>query len=253
MVNSHSHKQDEAIIGVIVALPEELATLTPNKLARGECFALNNRILVTYAGIGPINANMAATLLIDRGVNALISWGCAAGLDPHLNPGDLVIPKQVQTEHKIVYHADKFWLESVYALLNTKLSVSIGSLVESSRIIVNHGEKRSIHDQTGAVALDMESAAVFAAGHAAGLPCLALRAIVDPVALDLPQAIVLSQNAEGQVDIKKLLLHLCCHPQQIPGLIKLGRNFKAAAVSLKIVAEQLNRIVDQINPVYKNG
>jgi len=232
------------VAGIIVALPEELATLSSCKLTQGECFALNDNILLSYAGAGPINAERATQLLINKGVNCLISWGCAAALSKQLKPGDLVIPEQVLSEANIVYKTDKMWLQHFQSLLAGKRVLSTGTLTESSRIIALNSDKHYIYQQTGADALDMESAAIFKSGQNAGLPCLAVRAIVDPVSMDLPHAVVNSLNSQGRIELKKLLQFLLTHPWEIPALIKLGLHFNAAGKSLKIVANQIDEIIN---------
>ncbi|NBV76445.1 MAG: phosphorylase, partial [Methylococcaceae bacterium] len=47
-------------IGIVVALPEELSTLSPVKLARGEVFSLQPHIKICLSGAGHNNARLAA-------------------------------------------------------------------------------------------------------------------------------------------------------------------------------------------------
>lgn len=232
------------IAGIIVALPEELATLSSCKITQGECIALNDNILLVYAGAGPVNAEQATQLLIGKGVNCLISWGCAAALSKQLKPGDLIVPERVLSEANIVYQTDKIWLQHFQSLLAGKRVLSTGTLTESSRIVALNSDKVYIRQKTGADALDMESAAVFRSGQRAGLPCLAVRAIADPVNMDLPQAVVNSLNSQGRIELTKLLQFLLTHPWEIPALIKLGLHFNAAGKSLKIVANQIGEIIN---------
>lgn len=230
------------IVGIVVALPEEAASLTSEKLIQGECFELNRKVLIVYSGAGALNAANAATLLIDKGVVGLISWGCAAALAANLQPGDLVAPERIISEQQD-YFSDKQWLRHLENLLSTEAPLKSGALADSSRIVAASADKLSINRQTGAIALDMETAAVFRIAAQAGLPCLAIRAIADPVAMTLPQAVVQSLNAQGRVELAKLLRFLLTHPWEIPALIKLGLHFNAALKTLKIAAKRLNDIV----------
>ena len=43
------------ITGIVVALPEELATLTSQKVAKGGYLMLNNQLVVAYSGAGAVN------------------------------------------------------------------------------------------------------------------------------------------------------------------------------------------------------
>ena len=211
-----------------MALPEEIATLTRRKMLHGECFALDDNILIVLAGAGPVNAKQAADLLIRKGVDMLISWGCAAALSSRLEPGDLLLPSLVLSDQQLSYNVDKEWLQHVQHLLSARLPVCTGTLIESSKIISESREKQRIHNSCGADALDMESAAVLNAAHHSGLPGLAIRAIADPVRMDLPQAIAHGLNSEGGIEISKLLGWLLSHPWEIPALIKLGLHFSVA-------------------------
>lgn len=64
-------------LGIIVALPEELTTLTNAKITKGQIHPLGNNFWVTLSGTGPNNASDAAQKLISHGADRLISWGCA--------------------------------------------------------------------------------------------------------------------------------------------------------------------------------
>lgn len=227
--------------GIVVALPEEVVTLTSRKLAQGECIRLADDLLLAYAGAGPVNAELAAKQLIAQGADRLISWGCAAAIAPQLKAGDLVCPQQLIAT-QASQPTDTQWLQHLQNVLAGQLPVLTGDLVESSQIVGNSLDKQRIHQQTGAIALDMESAAVVRAAHQARLPSLVIRAIADPADMDLPQAVVHALNSQGQVELSKLLRFLLTHPGEIPALIKLGLHFNAAQKTLKTVARQLEAL-----------
>ncbi len=236
-----ANTSSQRVCGIVVALPEEVATLTSRKLVQGECVRMAENILLSYAGAGPINAERAVRQLISQGANCLISWGCAAALAPQLKPGDLMVPEQVLSEQQ-AFDTDKQWSQHLQHLLPPTLVVS-GTLAESRHIVAASADKLRFHQDTGAAALDMESAAVVKAAQQANLPCLVIRAIADPVTMDLPKAVVHALNDQGRVELRKLLRFLLSHPWEIPALIKLGLHFNAAQTSLKKVAKQLNEII----------
>ncbi|MDD4913778.1 MAG: phosphorylase [Methylococcales bacterium] len=231
------------LAGIVVALPEELATLSSHRAIQGQCFTLSRNIEVVYAGAGSENAENAAGLLLSRGANRLISWGCAAALLPQLKPGDLLIPEQVLSAQNQTFSADKQWLQAVRQHLPATLPVTGGTLLESRAIVAKGVEKQLIHNKTGAVALDMETAGIFRAAQKAGAPALAVRTVADPADMDLPLAVVHALNSEGRVEINKLLRFLLGHPWEIPALIRLGLHFRAAQNTLITVAKQLDDIV----------
>jgi adenosylhomocysteine nucleosidase len=232
------------ITGLVVALPEELTTLTSKKIEKGDCLFITEQLLVAYSGAGPTNATVAAELLVAKGATRLISWGCAAALGASLKPGDLILAdKLIDAENKEMdINAD--WHSYANHLLAKFLVVTRGCLAESVSIVSTSTDKKHLHSLTGAVALDMESIAVAKVAKQYILPFLAFRVIVDPVEMSLPLAINYSLNDRGEIVLKKLLAFLFLHPAELPDLIKLGLNFNAAKKTLKSVAKQLDRVTD---------
>jgi len=230
------------ITGVIVALPEELSTLTSKKIEKGCSVFITDNIALAYSGAGPINARAASELLILQGATRLISWGCAAALSETLKPGDLVLADTLIDAEGAHIGTHPSWLELTQSLLPNSLKTHSGSLAESRSIVATGKHKKQLHTQTGAVALDMESIAIAKAAWQNTLPFLAIRAIADPADMDLPDAISHSLNDEGDVVLRKLLSFIALHPAELPGLIKLGLHFNAAKKTLKLVAKQLDHL-----------
>ena len=201
-------------------------------------------VIVAYSGAGPVNAEAAAELLIAEGATRLISWGCAAALSAALKPGDLILADKLidAGNSEIAVTAD--WLDHTKKSLADVVAVQSGHLAESLNLVSTGKDKRQLHANTGAVAVDMESSAVAKAARQKSLPFLAIRAIADPVTMDLPRAIGYSLNGQGDVMMGKLLLFLFLHPTELPGLIKLGLHFNAAKKTLKLVAKQLDTVIN---------
>ncbi len=234
------------ITGIIVALPEELATLTSQKVARGSYLKLNNELLVAHSGAGDINANNAAQLLVEKGATRLVSWGCAGALSELLKPGDLVLVDKLRDADGSL--VDDFYVSSslpevIKNYLPKNTSVYTGTLLESLDIVSLSAIKKQLHVSTGAIAVDMESIAIAKVAKQHRLSFLAFRVIVDPASMDLPQAINQSLNAQGIIETPKLLSFIARHPFEIPGLIILGRNFNAAKRTLKALATRLDYVM----------
>ncbi|TAK61395.1 phosphorylase [Methylobacter sp.] len=230
------------ITGIVVALPEEISTLTSKKIDKGRCVFITDNTVLAYSGAGADNARTASELLIAQGATRLISWGCAAALIETLKPGDLVLADTLidVESNQIGIRSD--WHSHAANLLSTSLKIHLGSLAESKNIVATGNDKKHLHTQTGAVALDMESIAVAKVARQHNAPFLAIRAIADPVSMDLPKAINHSLNNEGDIILGKLLLFIALHPAELPGLIKLGLHFNNAKNTLKLVAKQLGHL-----------
>jgi adenosylhomocysteine nucleosidase len=231
-------------------LPEESTTLTSKKIEKGCCLFIADKVLLAYSGAGPVNARAAAELLVAQGATRLMSWGCAAALSPTFKPGDLILADTLIDAEDCInakcrvakFCVSSNWHSYTKNRLSTSMIVHTGCLAESKSIVSSSKDKKQMQSITGAVALDMESIAIAkVAGHY-GLPFLAIRAIADPVNMDLPLAINHSLNNRGDIILAKLLLFLLLHPAELPGLIKLGLHFNAAKKTLKLVAKHLDTI-----------
>ncbi|MCK5120466.1 MAG: phosphorylase [Methylococcales bacterium] len=229
------------ITGIIIALPDEISSLTSKKINKGECITINGNILLALSGAGPGNAIKASELLLEKGANRLISWGCAAALHPDLKPGDLVLADNLLSADKQQLSIDSPWLKHVTEQLSA-LNPITGRLAESHTIVADSIDKKTIHQQSGAIALDMESIAVAKTALLNNCPTLVIRCIADPVSMSLPKAVSYALNNEGDVVLPKLLWFLLIHPSELPGLIKLGSHFNAAKNKLKLAAKQLDII-----------
>lgn len=230
------------ITGIIIALPEELSTLTKGKLNKGETLALSGALLLSYSGAGPDNARVAAEQLIAQGVQQLISWGCGAALKDTLKPGDLVVASELIAESGAIYDCDPHWQQHIINLFTDQLTISGENLAESSTLVSSSEKKQALQQLTGAAIVDMESVAIAKTAAEHLLPFIAIRAIADPVHMNLPDAVAVSLDSTGVVQLPKLLQHLLTHPQEIPSLIRLSRSFSAAKKTLCLVAKQLDII-----------
>jgi len=230
------------ITGIIIALSDEISSITNKKINTGDCIFINDNTLVACSGAGPQNAAKASELLIKKGAKRLISWGCAAALSDCLISGDLVLPTHLQAENKKLISIKSPWHKHVKEQL-TALKINTGLLTESSAIVTQSSAKRLINKQSNAIALDMESIAVAQTAKQHDLPVLVIRSIADPVWMSLPKAVSYSLDNQGEAVLNKLLWFLLTHPTELPGLIKLGIHFNAAKNKLKLVAKQLDKIV----------
>lgn len=230
------------ITGIVVALPEELSTLTSKKIDKGCCVVIGEALILAYSGAGADNARLASELLIKQGATRLISWGCAAALSASLKPGDLVLADTLIDADGIQIGVHPEWLDFSQSLLSTQLKLHSGRLAESLTLVASADDKKQLHSQTGAIALDMESVAIAKVARQHNAPFLAIRAIADPADMDLPKAVSHSMNDEGDIVLAKLLAFIALHPAELPGLIKLGLHFHAAKNTLKSVAKQLGSL-----------
>ncbi len=189
------------------------------------------------AGIGPERAGQAARALLACGADALASWGSAGALDPICVPGDLLLPAVVAAGPGQPWLAvDAVWQARLRRELQPHLTVRTGGLVQSPAVLGTSAAKRELHRRTGAMAVDMESAAVAEMAHTAGVPFVALRAVADNATTTLPRAALVALDQRGQLLAWRLLQALVRRPWEGTMLLKLGRDFAAARRTLRAVS-----------------
>ncbi len=232
------------ITGIVIALPEELITLTQKKISKGDHCYITDKLIVAYSGAGSLNAKVASELLIAKGATQLISWGCAAALDGSLKSGDLVLADKLIDVENVEFNVNVDWHGHVKKRLTKHVVVKTGGLAESLSIVSSSKDKKKLSALTGAVALDMESIAIAKIAMEHSLPFLVIRVIADTVNMNLPQAINYSLNTQGEIVMKKLLLFLLLHPAELPDLIKLGLHFYAAKKTLRSIAIHLEQLTN---------
>ncbi|MEI6708756.1 MAG: phosphorylase [Methylococcales bacterium] len=237
------------ITGIVVALLQELDTLTSKKvIAKGQSIFLTKTVVLAYSGAGANNAKAAAELLVSQGATQLISWGCAAALSSNLQSGDLVLANAMCDADGVTLTVNADWHHHVKSVLSklaceSGFALRCGDLLESKSLVSTSHDKQQLHQQTRAIALDMESVAIAKVAQYHALPFLAIRAIADPVTMDLPKAVSHALNKQGDVQLGKLLKYLLWHPSESKGLLILGQQFNAAKHTLKLVAKELEQLI----------
>src|SRR5512136_3030110 len=173
-------------LGIVVAMTDEAKTLTKKPLSIGQTIEVREGVLVHLSGVGRKRAARAAQSLLNRGATALLSWGTAGGLVPGLAPGSLVLPKAVMGSDLSLFQVDPSWHERLRIRLEGRIDLRSETLIESPTVLMTPEEQRALAYRTGAVAVDMESAAVAFTADQAGLPFVALRVVSDSLDQTLP-------------------------------------------------------------------
>jgi len=103
-----------------------------------------------------------------------------------------------------------------------------------------------LFEQTGALAVDMETEIVRRHAQRAGLPMATVRAISDSADQELPVGMDRWIDAEGRVRLGVLSREILRRPGNLPALIRLGRQSRLATA---ILAEAIKNILRlEINP-----
>lgn len=229
-------RQPLTVVGIVAALPEEMRMLTRRVLAPGGCTRLTDGLWVSLSGIGPQRATVAGERLLANGATALVSWGNAGALDSRLAAGDLMLPREVVDSDGTQYWTDARWHSELCERLADRFTVHTGALAQSPCLVATATHKRSLRDQARALAVDMESAALAQLATQRQVPFLAVRAITDTALMSIPRSVVDAIDAAGRVRLGRLLGGILRHPGDLPELLQLGRNFRAARGTLARLA-----------------
>jgi adenosylhomocysteine nucleosidase len=192
-------------------------------------------ILIT--GIGRRNAEKSmrehlagmASVPGNSPLDLVLTCGFAGGLNPELKLGD------------VVFESGKRKAES--GNLDEKLlaaGATPAKIFCADRIATTVAEKKKLRAETGADAVEMESAAIHAVCRERGIPCATIRVISDTASEDLPLDFNTLSKPDKNLDYGKLFLAIAKSPGKIPALMQLQKKTKFAAGQL---AEVLARIV----------
>ena len=219
-------------IGILVALPDEGRTLIRRRLSFESLTPLPGGHWLAVAGAGPEAAERHAQSLVAQGIEGLVSWGCAAALQDTLLPGTLLLPERIRCVDGLEHAVDHDWHAAVKGILEAQHAPRTETLIESTVVVASAKDKRSLHETSGAYAVDMESAAVARVAASNALPFLVIRSVADPARLDFPPALLKALNPRGDVRMGALLAGLLQRPRAIPELMTLGRHFGSAMKTL---------------------
>ena len=162
---------------------------------------------------GPGEALVFDALKDKKNVDAMISMGLCGALDPALRVGDIVVPPSVAFETQAEYVR--------------------GAVHSIDHVAVTSLEKRTLRNATGAIAVDMEAAAVERKAAEWKLPFLCIRAVSDRAGETLPLDFNRYRNERGDFSRTKIALAAMARPFTVmPQLIEFDRNCRRAADAL---------------------
>jgi adenosylhomocysteine nucleosidase len=203
---------------VCFALKEEAAPF--RKIAAGK-----TGITILLTGIGRQNAEKSLRgFLATNSPNLVLTCGFAGGLNPDLKLGDVLFETSDETLHTKLLGAGAQPLKIFCA----------------DRIATTVAEKKKLRAETGADAVEMESAAIHAVCRERGIPCATVRVISDTASEDLPLDFNALSKPDKNLDYGKLFLAIAKSPRKIGALMELQKKTKFAA---KQLAEVLAKII----------
>jgi adenosylhomocysteine nucleosidase len=187
-------------------------------------------VTLIQAGIGPVRAR-AALLAVTIPHRLVISIGFAGALVMDASPGDIVLPDTVVWEDGAglrrytvpagVWRTAKSGLPADLAIRTLQ-----GPLLSSPVVVATPAAKRAAALRCGAVAVEMETAALVAIASERGVDVLVLRAILDTVDISL-------EGLPPDLDSSWVACaRLVARPGAWPGVLNLTRRIPHVARAL---------------------
>jgi nucleoside phosphorylase len=150
-------------------------------LRTGDRGGSRGRITVLRTGMGPKNAERAVTGALGKESlrhAAVVATGFCAGLAPGMHPGDLVVAEETRDARGRTTCVSTDLLVKELERIAPGRTVHTGPLTGSDHVV--RGPERAELLATGAIAVDMESAATLHSAMRAGSrPVAAVRVVVD--------------------------------------------------------------------------
>ena len=206
------------MIGIIGAMEIEIAglikkmtgvhTVSVGKITLTTGTLRDVPVVVCLAGIGKVHAAAAATLLCERfpGVGLLINLGVAGGVMPGIKQGDFVVASEsVQHDFDAAaegypkgrvagyaqtgFTSDSAAVDTMCAVLaKSGFRYERGVIASGDQFIWDKGKASSLYTEFGALACDMETAAIAHVCDLFGKKFLGVRSVSDNADGSAPEA-----------------------------------------------------------------
>lgn len=158
----------------------------------------------------------------------VVSAGACGALDPRLGRGALVVPEAV-----VAPTGRRHATDGVAALVRR------GALLTVAQVAQTAADKARLWMDTGALAVDMESAPIVEWARARGLRVAVIRAVSDTAEQAVPADVAALVDAGGRVRAGQALRAALARPRAVADALALGRGADAA---LRTVAAALGTI-----------
>ena len=210
---------------------------------------------ILRTGVGPERAAGATRWAIDIvRPRAVVSTGCAGALLEGIGTGDVIVADEIVTADGTTRPTNSRWSERYrQAAASAGIGARRGRLFTSTEMLLGPGAKRAVAERTGAIAVDMEAAAVADCGHAAGTEVGVARVILDPLDLSIPSELPAVTTDSGRPSLARLLTAIARRPRLAADLIRVGASVPRCRAALATLHRELRRglLEDREQPLPK--
>lgn len=187
-------------------------------------------VIVGFTGIGAEATFKGLKMLRELvKIDTVIGVGYAGALAESLETGSLILASEIlrASGDKIeaTFNADDSLLSVCRKTLAEDKMLEEGRVITLKNALTDPEQKREAAQKFGAIAVDMESAALAAFCEDRQIPFIVLRAILDPVSVKVPDPSEFLDR-EKRISKRKILKYVAKNPQAIWELPRLGAQAK---------------------------
>jgi adenosylhomocysteine nucleosidase len=183
---------------------------------------------IEIAAVGVGARHLASRVTPPSSSTIVVSAGACGALSPDLPVGALVAPEAV-----LASSGERHPTAAVTGLAR------LGTLLSTDRVIEDAAAKSRLWLETGALAVDMESAAILAWAVAHGVPGIVVRGVSDAAARGVPADLARVVHDDGRVRPLRAVSAVLARPGALVDAMALRA---AAAAALKTVAAALAKL-----------
>jgi nucleoside phosphorylase len=209
-----------------------------------------DELRVAPVGLGAALLPSRWDLLVSGFVSPLvISAGSCGALAPGLEAGDVVIPESVldpggrRLNVTPGAHATAVRLANAEWSEGGKARERTGLLLTSVEVVATPEAKASLREESGALAVDMESALIVAWASSHGCPSLVVRAVSDTASQEIPASLIGLVTREGRLRSGRAIVRALSRPRAIPSAFALRRG---TAIGLKRIARLVTALTSSL-------
>jgi adenosylhomocysteine nucleosidase len=249
--------QHPATLSVLTALATEAEALAgPGKTRKkradssgipGPFTSADGTIKIIQCGIGCDDLHRHAVPWLKNTV-IVGNIGVSGGLAPDLKPGTVILGNQILTDGKLQGRYQAAYSPSVQllnilekTLQQSGQSYKLGSLLCTPQPIASPDAKSAAYRETGALAVDMESAGAAEAARQAGLPFFCIRVICDPAEQQVETKLFIGVDSQGNNRPLRLINPLVRQPWLLVQLLRMAWDFNQACASMQRVWEVVQK------------
>ena len=173
----------------------------------------------------------------------VLTCGFAGGLNPELKLGDVVfeMANMPITPSLSPPGGERVSVRTGEGLFSKLLAAGAkpAKFICADRVATTAAEKKKLRDETGADAVEMESAAIHAVCAEHGIPSVTIRVISDTAGEDLPLDFNALAKPDKNLDFGKLAWAIAKSPGKIGALMELQKKTRFAAERLADVLAKI--------------